>query len=163
MRKFLPKKCFLTAGVGTHKDKLISFELALRAAGIERFNLVPVSSILPPNCKIVDKEEALRELEDGEIVFVVMARNESNENGKIACAVAYARPQDKDRHGYIAEYSCRGCGKEMAEQEALRIAREMLKTKFGDVEDIKTESVGASAKTEKGVYTTVVSAAVFVI
>ena len=163
MKKLLPRKCFLTKGVGVHENKLVSFELALRDAGIERFNLVSVSSIMPSGCEIVSKEEALKELKDGEIVFVVMARNESNEDGKIACAVAYARPQDKDRHGYIAEYSCKGCDKEMAEQEALRIAREMLKTKFGDMEDIKTESVGASAKTEKGKYTTVVSAAVFVI
>jgi arginine decarboxylase len=30
----VPQKVFLTKGVGVHKDKLASFELALRDAGI---------------------------------------------------------------------------------------------------------------------------------
>jgi pyruvoyl-dependent arginine decarboxylase len=57
----IPRKAFITKGTGVHKDKLASFELALRAARIEKFNLVCVSSILPPNCKIVPKEEGLLE------------------------------------------------------------------------------------------------------
>ena len=40
-----PKKIFFTKGVGVHKDKLSSFEVALRSAGIEKCNLVYVSSI----------------------------------------------------------------------------------------------------------------------
>ncbi|MEK7098199.1 MAG: pyruvoyl-dependent arginine decarboxylase, partial [Patescibacteria group bacterium] len=48
----VPTKVFFTKGVGVHKDKLASFELALREAGIEKYNLVYVSSILPPHCKI---------------------------------------------------------------------------------------------------------------
>jgi len=54
---FTPTKVFLTKGVDVHKDKLASFELALRDAGIEKYNLVFVSSILPPNCKIISREE----------------------------------------------------------------------------------------------------------
>jgi len=30
----IPKKCFFTIGVGVHKEKLASFELALRSAGL---------------------------------------------------------------------------------------------------------------------------------
>src|SRR6266404_4411099 len=30
----IPKKCFFTKGVGVHKEKLASFELALRSAGL---------------------------------------------------------------------------------------------------------------------------------
>ena len=48
----VPKKVFFTKGVGKHKDELQSFELALRNAGIEKSNLVKVSSIIPPKCKI---------------------------------------------------------------------------------------------------------------
>ena len=55
----VPKKVFLTKGVGVHKDKLASFELALRSAGIEGCNLVYVSSIFPPECKIISKDEGL--------------------------------------------------------------------------------------------------------
>ncbi|MGL4650321.1 MAG: pyruvoyl-dependent arginine decarboxylase, partial [Caldilineaceae bacterium] len=50
--RLIPRKLFLTRGVGVHKEKLTSFEMALREAGIAHFNLVRVSSIFPPNCKI---------------------------------------------------------------------------------------------------------------
>ena len=66
----VPKMMFLTKGVGVDKNRLSSFELALRNAGIERFNLVHVSSILPPLCKIVPQSEGLRHLEAGETFFV---------------------------------------------------------------------------------------------
>jgi len=42
--------------VGVHKDRLTSLELALRDAGVEKCNLVSVSSILPPNCRSFRKE-----------------------------------------------------------------------------------------------------------
>jgi len=48
----IPSSAFITKGVGKHKEKLTSFEMALRNAGIEAFNLVKVSSIFPPNCKL---------------------------------------------------------------------------------------------------------------
>ncbi len=47
----VPTHMFLTRGVGVHKEKLTSFEEALRSAGVEYCNLVSVSSILPPRCK----------------------------------------------------------------------------------------------------------------
>jgi len=71
----VPKKCFLTKGVGVHKDRLASFELALRKAGIQKCNLVNVSSIFPPNCEMIPREEGLKLLKPGQITFVVMAKN----------------------------------------------------------------------------------------
>ena len=50
---YIPKIMFFTKGRGTHKDYLTSFELALRDASISDLNLVSVSSIKPPQCKIV--------------------------------------------------------------------------------------------------------------
>ena len=47
------KGVFLTKGVGKHREKLNSFELSLRSAGIAEFNLVRVKSIFPPNCKLI--------------------------------------------------------------------------------------------------------------
>jgi len=59
---YIPTKIFFTKGVGKHKDYLTSFEAALRSAGIERCNLVSVSSIFPPNSKRISKEEGLKEI-----------------------------------------------------------------------------------------------------
>lgn len=79
MPDFIPRKVFLTKGVGVHKDKLASFECALKNAGIEKCNLVYVSSILPPNAELISKEKGLSMLSAGQITFCVLARNDSNE------------------------------------------------------------------------------------
>jgi len=99
----VPKKVFLTKGVGVHKDKLASFELALRSAGIEKCNLVCVSSIFPPNCKMIPKDEGIRLLNPGEITYCVMARNEDNEPNRLICAsIGLAIPQDNGQYGYLS-------------------------------------------------------------
>ena len=54
--QLVPTRIFFTKGVGRHKEELHAYELALRNAGIEKCNLVKVSSILPPNCKIIPKK-----------------------------------------------------------------------------------------------------------
>ena len=54
---YAPKMMFFTKGEGVHKDYLTSFELALREAEIADLNVVSVSSILPPRCKIVSRQE----------------------------------------------------------------------------------------------------------
>lgn len=54
---YIPKMMFLTKGRGLHKDYLTSFELALRDAEIADLNLVSVSSIKPPQCKIVQDKK----------------------------------------------------------------------------------------------------------
>ena len=72
-----PTKMFFTKGLGIHKDRITSFEAALRDAGIQSANLVCVSSIFPPNCKILSKEEGVKLLKPGEITYVVLAKNQT--------------------------------------------------------------------------------------
>ncbi len=154
----LPKEVFFVSGIGRHEDRLMSFELALRNAGIERFNLVPVSSILPPGCVVVEKEEGLRKLHPGEIVFCVMARYTSCEEGKeIFASIGAAIPDSGNINGYIAEHS--GEWYEGAEKHAEKLAAEMVRTQGNGT--AKTLSVTAKGKVEK--CTTAVAAAVFVI
>ena len=101
----IPKFCFFTKGAGAHKDRLASFEMALRKAGIEKCNLVNVSSIFPPKCKILSKEEGLKMLQPGQITFVVMARNETNEpNRLMSAAIGLALPNGDDGYGYLSEH-----------------------------------------------------------
>ena len=61
----IPKYFFLAKGVGKHKEYLRSFELALRSAGIQKFNIVNVSSIIPPGCKLVSRERGFEMLKPG--------------------------------------------------------------------------------------------------
>ena len=101
----VPTKIFFTKGVGVHRERLTSFELALRDAGIAQFNLVSVSSIYPPFCKRVSPEEGLKELKPGAIVHCVMARNATDEpNRLIAASIGAALPADSEQHGYLSEH-----------------------------------------------------------
>ena len=125
----VPTKVFLTKGVGVHKDKLASFELALRDAGIEKCNVVCVSSIFPPNCKIISKEEGIRELKPGEITYCVMAKNESNEpNRLISSSIGLAIPKDNNQYGYLSEHHAFGEKGERAGKYAEDLAATMLAT-----------------------------------
>ncbi|MFH0969482.1 MAG: arginine decarboxylase, pyruvoyl-dependent [Patescibacteria group bacterium] len=178
----IPKKIFLTKGVGVHKDKLASFELALREAGIEKCNLVCVSSILPPNCKIISKNEGLKFLSPGEITYCVMARIEDNEpNRLISASVGLAKPKDDNHHGYLSEHHSFGEKGEKSGEYAEDLAATMLATTLGIKFDpdtawkereqeykasghiFKTINVTQSAEVNKdGLWTSVIALAVFI-
>ena len=98
----IPKYFFLTNGVGRHKENLSSFELALRDAGIQHTNIVTVSSIIPIGCKLIPKEKGILALHPGEITFVVLARNSTNEPHRlIAASIGAAIPADETQYGYL--------------------------------------------------------------
>ncbi len=130
--RLIPRKLFLTRGVGVHREKLTSFEMALREAGIAQFNLVRVSSIFPPGCKIVSKEEGLPLLQPGEIVFAVLAEMSTNEAGRrIASSIGVARPADNDKYGYLSEHHTFGETEQEAGDYAEDLAATMLATTLG--------------------------------
>lgn len=177
----VPKKMFFTKGVGTHKAELRSFELALRDAGIERCNLVHVSSILPPECKIVPRAEGLKELVSGMITFTVISRCCSNEPHRlIAASVGCAVPADPNAYGYLSEHHAFGENERVAGDFAEDLAVEMLASTLGveydedkswdenkEIYQLKDKIVSTSNITQsaivdtEGNYSTVVAAAVF--
>lgn len=179
----VPTKVFFTKGVGVHKEYLTSFELALRDAGIASFNLVTVSSIFPPGCKKVTREEGLKLLKAGEIVFCVLARNQTSEpNRLIAASIGCAIPADPNQYGYLSEHHPYGETDEKAGEYAEDLAASMLATVSGVEFDpntawdereqlykasgkiIRTTNFTQSALGNKnGLWTTVISAAVFVV
>lgn len=178
----VPKMMFTTKGVGRHKHELQSFELALRDAGIEKFNLVSVSSILPPGCALVTREEGLKRLQPGQVVFLVMSRNSTNEpNRMVASSIGVAVPADGSQYGYISEYHGFGANAEIAGHMAEDLAATMLATTLGipfdpdkdwdEREDqykmsgkiVRSMNVTKTAEGDKtGAYTTVIAAAVFI-
>jgi len=144
---------------------LESFEMALRDAGIEKFNLVTVSSIVPPKCTIIEKEEGLKELVPGEIVFTVMSRNSSNEPSRlIAAAIGCAIPEHHlEDFGYISEHHSYGESDECAGRYAGVLAEEMFYT-WKKEYPLKIDCAARSAEVdEEGNWTTVIAAAVFIL
>jgi len=132
LTKLVPGKAFLTKGVGRDKQKLTSFELALRDAGIARYNLVQVSSIFPPHCELVTPEAGIKQLVPGQIVFSVIAKAETNEPSRLAAAsIGLAIPKDQSHHGYISEHHAFGQRTEPAGDYAEDLAASMLATVLG--------------------------------
>ncbi len=178
----IPTKIFFTKGVGVHKDRLASFEKALKNAGIEKCNLVYVSSILPPNCKIISKEEGLQIIKAGQITYCVMARNETNEpNRLISSAIGVAVPKSNDNYGYLSEHHAFGEKGEISGEYAEDLAATMLATTLGVEFDsnkaweereqiykasghiFKTSNICQSAEGNKeGLWTTTIAVAVFI-
>jgi len=178
----IPKKFFLTKGVGIAKENLASFEAALRDAGIEKFNLVSVSSILPPACKKISKEEGLKILKPGEIVFVVLARNSTNEpNRLISASIGCAIPADNKMYGYLSEHHTFGMTQDKTGEYAEDLAASMLASTLGiefnpdtawsereqiykmSGKIIRTINITQSAEGNKdGLWTSVIAAVVFV-
>jgi arginine decarboxylase len=177
----VPTTVFLTKGIGVHRHQLTAFELALRDADIEQQNLVSISSILPPHCKLIPHEAGVATLRPGEITFSVLARFETDEPGRrIHASIGLARPADSEMYGYIAEHHGSGMTAEQSGDYAEDLAASMLASTLGIEFDpgaawnerkklyehtqliIESLSITAAAQgDDSGLWTCVVAAAVF--
>lgn len=178
----VPKYMFLTRGVGHHREKLRSFEYALEDAGIAKFNLVSVSSIIPPQCKIIPREKGLGFLHEGQILFGIFAKCSSDENRRlISASIGCALPSDKETYGYISEHDIYGQTAKEAGEYAEDLAASMLASALGLPFDpdknwnerkqiwkisrkiVRTTNITQTALVKEGLWSTVVAAAVFVL
>ena len=179
----IPKSVFFVKGVGYHKSKLGSFEQALRDASIAHFNLVKVSSILPPYCLEIPQDDGLAQLREGQIVFNVMSRASSDEfNRLISASIGVAKPADQRTYGYLSEHHAFGVKPEKAGEFSEDLAAELLATTLGvqfdpeadydekkeifkmDGKIIETKNITVSATVKKeGEWLTVLAAAVFIL
>lgn len=181
MSGFVPTHIFFTRGVGRGETQLVSFEAALRDAGIAPYNLSSISSIFPPHAEMITREEGLKKLSPGQILFTVLARNTSNElNRMVSAAIGYAIPRDRSKWGYLSEHHSFGETEKVAGSFAEKLAAEMLASTIGSsaqlaydkqkeeyvLEDkiLTTGSISSTAVVlESGEWTTVVAAAVLIV
>jgi len=180
MDGLVPSEVFLTKGVGQHQYQLKSFEEALRKAGIAQQNLVQVSSIIPPKCKVISYENGLKKLIPGQICYCVLARADTNEHGRlIASSVGIAIPKDSNNWGYLSEVHGFGMNHQEAADMAEDLAAEMLGTTLGLEVDpnqawsekeqeyiasgliIRTSNATQTGRGQRGLWTTTVAVAVF--
>ena len=176
----VPDKIFLTCGAGRHKEKLTSFELALRDAGLSQFNLVHVSSIFPPHCVLIPRKRGSSMLNTGEIVYCVLSTNHTDEQSRlVGSAIGIAIPADRKRYGYISEHHAYGKKQEELGDYTEDLAATMLASTLGIEIDltrawnerkqewkiagqiVRTTNITQTAFGKDGMWTTVVAAAVF--
>ncbi len=181
MSILVPERMFFTRGVGKHRNNLESFEAALRSAGIAQCNLVKVSSIFPPGCKITPRRAGLPKLIPGQITYCVMAEARTNEpNRLVSAGIGLALPAKGDQYGYISEHHGFGLTERKTADFVEDMAASMLATTLGiefdpdlDYDErrevykmssqiVHTRAIVQSAEGDKnGKWTTVVAAAIF--
>ena len=183
MLDLVAKKLFLTKGVGIADDKLTSFEFALRNAGIAGTNIVLISSIFPPQAKLIPRKDGLKLIKPGQVLFTIYSRNQTNEPHRLVSAsVGVAQPKDTSKYGYLSEYESFGQDEKKTGDYAEDIAAQMLASSLGIPFDIdkswdekrqqwtisgqiyKTKNITQTAKGDKnGKWTTVFAAAVLIL
>src|SRR4029077_9199092 len=159
-----------------------SFELALRNAGIAACNIVRVSSIFPPNCKLISRSEGLKLIKPGQVAFTVISENSTREPHRlIAASIGLALPSERPMYGYLSEHHSFGETEEVAGEYAEELAAEMLATTLNVEFDpdlswdekkevyrisnkiVRTMNVTQSAVGDKrGLWTTVLGAAILI-
>jgi arginine decarboxylase len=178
----VPNEMFFTKGVGKHRHNLQSFELALRQAGIAHLNLVRVSSIFPPGCKIISRQSGLRKLVPGQIAHLVLADARTDEPGRmLAAGIGLAIPAGGEKYGYISEHHGFGLNARTCSDLVEDMAASMLASTLGIEFDpdtayderreiyrmsgqiVRTRAITQAAQCDRnGLWTTVLAAAVFV-
>jgi arginine decarboxylase len=180
----VPRKVFVTKGMGIHQKQLTSRELAMTNAGVEKMNMIKASSIIPPRCEIVPLRKGKQELMIGQMAFAILAQCSTNEPYKrISAAIGIAKPDDPDAYGFFTEIEeDQGYGKteEAAAEEVMYLAISNLamswradwndkmfdpKKKLYRIKNktVRVSNVTQSASGDKdGKYTTAFVAAVFV-
>ena len=154
--------------------------MALRDANIAEFNLVKVTSIFPPKCKVIPVKDGVKKLKAGQILYVVLAESATNEpNRLIAASIGIAIPKDPEQYGYLSEHHSYGETSQKVGEYAEDLAAYMLATTLGisfedDViydsrkdlwrikkEVVSTRNITQTAVGEKnGLWTTAIAAAV---
>jgi len=94
----IPKAFFVTGGRAVSKvSGLNAFDMALKGAGVEQCNLVPVSSIIPPGCEEIE----YRKLPVGAVTFVVLSKA-GGRGEAVTAGIAWGR-DEASGYGVVAE------------------------------------------------------------
>lgn len=124
----------LVSGCGESEIELVSFDNALMNAGIGDYNLVKISSIIPPSCEYREKID----LTKGSILFAAYARKYINEGQKGSTAVAIALPCNGNENGVIFEAVSDDSNAELRVRE---MCREAMLNRGREMKDIYSSSV----------------------
>lgn len=137
----LPKNYFPFAAVAHAETTLNAFDLALAKTDISDYNLIKISSIIPPGAC-----ESKPNLPKGSLLPAAFGAIVSEEQGVfISASVAIGLPEDPEEVGVIMEFSG-FVGLKEAERMATKMAREALVSRGSKIKEIKVFSAGAEVK-----------------
>lgn len=134
------KNYLISSSCGYGSTALTSFDNALLCSGIANYNLVKISSILPPNAV----RQEMIDLPEGSIIHTAYACLSSNQKDVVfSAAIAVGIPKDKTKIGVIMEFSDY-CDKLYAEKCAKKMVEEAMQNRGYEIEEILCVSSEAS-------------------
>jgi arginine decarboxylase len=120
----------VTAGAGQGRTTLSAFDAALRAAGVGDFNLVRLSSVIPPGSTVV-RSPGLERLDGGfgDVLFCVYAESYATTPGTQACAGIGWAQRDGSGEGVFVEHA--GTSREEIERDIEASLADMCASRGG--------------------------------
>jgi arginine decarboxylase len=137
----------VSAGTGTGRTTLAAFDAALAAAGVSDFNLVRLSSIVPPGSRVleVDGHEQMRG-EHGDVLYCVYARSHALLAGHEAWAgIAWSRRDDGSGAGLFVEHE--GPSREQVSTDLTHSLEDLSATRGGTYHPEGRRVIGITCNT----------------
>lgn len=95
----------LSSGVGTGPTKLAAFDAALRDAGIANYNLLVLSSVIPPGSEIVEVDSASTSGEWGDRLYVVLAEERTADpNAEAWAGIGWVQNQETGKGLFVEHH-----------------------------------------------------------
>ncbi len=132
----------LASGVGTGPTKLGAFDAALNDAGVANYNLIRLSSVIPPKTKIEQSERALNDLPGdwGDRLYVVMAEMRVDTPNEEAWAgIGWVQDKESGR-GLFVEHE--GYSEETVRRDIRQSLEALMATRNVNYGEIKMQVVG---------------------
>ena len=127
-------KILVTSGTGEGKTSLSAFDAALWDAGIANYNLIKLSSVIPPKSKLETNNPKSNDKSIGNRLYVVLSEKREKETDREAWA-GIGWVQAKDGSGLFVEHHGSG------QAEVVRLIKNSLtdmvkyrKTKYGEIQ-----------------------------
>ena len=126
----------LASGVGTGPTKLGAFDAALNDAGVANYNIIRLSSVIPPKTKIVKSKKALKGLPGGwgDRLYVVMAEMRvDTPNQEAGAGIGWVQEQDSGK-GLFVEHE--GYSEDTVRSDIQQSLESLMATRnvdFGDI------------------------------
>jgi arginine decarboxylase len=139
-------KIQVASGVGSGPTPLAAFDAALRSAGIENYNLIPLSSVIPPGAVLERNRPERRHGEYGDRLYVVMARHETSVAGEQAWAGLGWTQEASSGRGLFVELH--GASRRGVERDIALTLDSMKSARDYDYGKNETEIVGARCEGE---------------
>ena len=117
-------------GIEPDPYETFSYDLALQQAGIENFNVVYYTSVLPPEAYEIPLAEAEKYFHHGAVLESIMAKAGGRKGDTVAAGVGRIWARDpvtgKEIGGFAAEYEFIYAGKHVSAQQAETDAQKQL-------------------------------------